>query len=312
MVNTKLPLDALLRRRLVFVSGKGGVGKTTVSLALGLIAAQRGKKTLIAEINSEEQIAHLLEHSPIGYEETELVAGLKGLWGINIEPKRSFEEYVLLQIKFRQLYKAVFQNKYVRHFIDATPGLADLMCIGKIYSLVDAYDLVIVDAPATGHGIALLEISSIVANAVRVGPLRTEADKIDQLLHDPVRTQVVLVTLPEEMPVTEAVEMNQSLQERLKVPMGPVFLNQFHTDSFTASEKKELQKLTQKPSRPGLSKIVELQLTRSELSREYLQRLKEEIPDRPILTVPFIFSPHFGLSELETMAGVMENQGERP
>ncbi len=308
-METKFSLDALLRRRLLFVSGKGGVGKTTTSLALGLAAAQRGKKVVIAEVNSEEQIAHLLEHPPIGYKETELVAGLKGLWGINIDPKKSFEEYVLLQIRFRKLYKVVFENKYVRHFIEATPGLADLMSIGKIYALTNDYDLVIVDAPATGHGIALLEIASIVSNAVRVGPLRTEADRIDQLLRDPEQTQILLVTLPEEMPVTEALEMNEGLKNRLGLPLSVVFLNQFYEDHFTPAEKKELGKIVAKKN--GLARILEIQLTRSELSKIYRERLRSEMPGRPVVPIPFLFTPHFGLSELQTVAGLLEARGRR-
>ena len=141
-------LDRLLNHKLVVVSGKGGVGKTTVSLALGLLAAERGKRTLIAEINSEEQIAHLLERAPANYHESGI---LPNLWSMNIQTKKAFEEYVLARLKFRSLYKAVFENKLVRYFIDATPGLSDLMCIGKVYELVKSYDLVIVDAPATGH-----------------------------------------------------------------------------------------------------------------------------------------------------------------
>ncbi len=302
-------LNHLLERRLLIISGKGGVGKTTLSLALGFLAAERGKKTIIAEVNSEEQIAHLLERPPIGYSEREL---LPNLWGMNIEPHQSFQEYVLLQIKFRSLYKAVFENKYVRHFIDATPGLADLMCIGKVYDLTRRYDLVILDAPATGHGIALLEIPSIVSSAVRVGPLKTDADKIESLLHDPEATQALLVTLPEEMPVSEALEMNQALTEKLRLPLGPVFLNQHQEVALTASEKKELRLyLNGKEGRSSAARfcrMIRLLLSRNAHSEEYLLKLREEIPERPVLPLPFVFSPHFGLSEIQTLAGTLEKR----
>lgn len=311
-MDTAFRLERLLGRRLLIVSGKGGVGKTTVSLALGLLAAQRGKKVLVVEVNSEEQVSHLLQRPPIGYHETELVAGLKGLWGINIDPRKCFEEYVLVQIKFRKLYKTIFENRYVRNFIDATPGLADLMCIGKIYDLAADYDLVIVDAPATGHGIALLEISSIVSRAVRVGPLRTQSEKIDLLLHDAAKTQIVLVTLPEEMPVTEAVEMSRSLEGRLQLPLGPVFLNQFHSGSFTGPEKKELRRWSssKREERSGLKKMTRLILAQTERSKEYEERLHEEVPNRPLVLLPFIFSPQFGLNEIQMMADAIEDRGE--
>ncbi len=296
-------LESLLEYKLLFVSGKGGVGKTTVSLALGLLAAQAGKKTLIAEINSEEQVAHLLGRPPIDYHEVEL---LPGLWGINILPKKSFEEYILLQIKFQSLYNAVFENRFVRHFLDATPGLADLMCIGKVYELVKDYDLVIVDAPATGHGVALLEIPSIVAKAVRVGPLHTEAVKIDLLLHEKSKTQVVIVTLPEEMPVAETIELNQKLK-KLELALGPVFLNQVQSRTFTRAERSLLMELKKRdaPENP-LWKILDLQMTRAQLSEEYTERLEEGIKDRPIIPVPFIYSSQFELVEVQSVAAAIE------
>ncbi len=300
----------LLDHRLLIVSGKGGVGKTTISLALGLIAAKQGKKVLIAEVNSEEQVAHLLRHPPIGYQETELLPTLwPSLWGINIDPKKAFEEYVLLQIKFRGLYRAVFENRFVRRLIDATPGLADLMLIGKIYDLIDHYDLVIVDSPATGHGMALLEIPSIVSRAVRVGPLQTEAEKIDLLLHDPAKTKIVLVTLPEEMPVAETVEMKRNLENRLKLSLGPVLLNQIQTHPFQKEELREIKKFRRdRESEDPISLILEFQIGRAELSREYASRLSEEINDLPILSVPFIYSSQFGLTEIQMIAGEIEKQ----
>lgn len=300
-------LESLFDHRLLIVSGKGGVGKTTLSLALALIAVEKGKKVLIAELNSEEQVAQILERPPVGYRETEL---LPGLWGINIEPKKAFEEYVLKQIKFKTLYKAIFENRYIRHFIEATPGLADLMSIGKVYSLVNDYDLVIVDAPATGHGIALLEIPSIVADATRIGPLRTESERINILLHDKEKTKVVIVTLPEEMPVTEAIEMHQTLTEKLKLSVGPIFLNQFQTEDFTPSEEKELKsyfKESDDQNPPMLAQILQLLLIGAERSQKYKKMLQDEMNESPVISIPFIYSPRFGLSELQTIAEALEN-----
>lgn len=294
-------LDALLNRKLLVVSGKGGVGKTTVSLALALLAAQRGKKVIVAEIHSEEQVAHVLDHPPLGHKETEL---LPNIWGLNILPNRAFEEYVLLQIKFRGLYKAVFGNRLVQNFIEATPGLSDMVSIGKVYALTNAYDLVVVDAPATGHSLALLEIPSIVSQATLMGPLKTDADKIDRLLHDASLTQVVLVTLPEEMPVTETIEMNLSLERRLHLPLGPFFLNQVEDVAFTPAEKKRLEAA---PDTPAL-KILKLLMARAGLSAEYAARLDREVRPRPVVRLPFVYSPNFGLSEIKTIASAIEER----
>lgn len=302
-------LESLLVRRLLIVSGKGGVGKTTVAIALALLAVQRGKRVILAEINSEEQVARLLERPPVGYNPTEL---LPGLWGVNILPKKSFEEYVLLQIRFQSLYKAVFENRFVRRFIEGTPGLSDLMCIGKVYALVKDYDLVIVDAPATGHGIALLSIPSIVANAVRIGPLKSEAEKIDLLLHDPEKTQVVLVTLPEEMPVAETLDLIRDLEEKLGLPLGPLFLNGVQDSPFTAGERKKL--LEYRKEKIGADPFwtrIELEMSRAELTEEYSARLKESAPDRTILQIPFLYSPRFGLAEVQTIAQKIEKAIEK-
>lgn len=303
---TEFSLDSLLAHRLLVVSGKGGTGKTTVSLALGLLASARGKRVLIAEIHSEEQISHILECPPLGHKETSL---LPGLWGINILPQKSFEEYVLLQIKFRSLYRAVFENRMVRYFIEATPGLADLMSIGKVYALADSYDLVIVDAPATGHGMALLEIPGVVSRAVRLGPLKTESDKIERLLHDPEKTETVLVTLPEEMPVMEALETGRRLKDKMNLSLGPVFLNQFQKSLFKDREKAELESFKKRrgPEDP-LWRKIELQMEQACRSQDYLNRLSEELKGHPLISLPFIYSHHFGLTEIEALAGEIEKR----
>ena len=194
----------LAAKKLILVSGKGGVGKTTLSAALALALSRQGRKVLLAEIHSQGQIATLLDQRNIGYEPQELAPNL---YGMNVIPMQAFEEYVLLQLKFRSVYSAVFDNKFVRFFIEGAPGLADLMSIGKIYSLTDAYDTIVVDTPATGHGMSLLQVPTVVAEAVRVGPLKTHSSKIETLLRDPQQTALINVTLPEEMPVTETLEL---------------------------------------------------------------------------------------------------------
>lgn len=302
----RIDLHELFSKKLILVSGKGGVGKTTVSLALALLAAERGKKTLLAEINAEGQVAHLLERKPIGYPEEKI---LPGLWGINIVPRKSFEEYVLLQIKFKTIYRAVFENKFVRYFLEATPGLGDLMCIGKVYATTDSFDLVIVDAPATGHGISLLQIASTVAKAVKIGPLKTHSQKIDELLHDPARTQVVQVTLPEEMPVTESLEM-QAWLKQARIPSGLFFLNQFRNNPLTPEEADEFEGLKNKLS-PAPLKAMALEQTRAELSSSYYKLLQKELSDVTILKIPFLYTPEFKLSEVQQVADLLANTLER-
>ncbi len=296
----KFNLSKLFAKKLIIVSGKGGVGKTTVSLALALLAAEQGKKTLLAEINSEGQVSQLLNED-IGYPEREV---LPHLWAINISPKLSFEEYVLMQIKFKGLYKAVFENKFVRYFIEAIPGLGDLMSIGKIYASVNNYDLIVVDAPATGHGVSLLQVPSIVASAVKVGPLKTHSDGIDRLLHDENKTQIVLVTLPEEMPVTEALEMSAQLQ-KMALPLELLLLNQFRTSPLTTDEAEEFGSL---PVGSPQGKAMSLELARADLSELYLNQLKNALPEVPLVKIPFLYTPEFKLAEVQVVADALAKE----
>ncbi len=297
-------IENLLSSKLLIVTGKGGVGKTTTSLALGLLAAASGRRTLITEIHSEESVANLLHRPPIGYRETEI---LPRLWAMNIQPRDAFREYVLTQIRLKQLYNLVFENRLVRHFIDAAPGLSELMCIGKVYDLTKGYDLVIMDAPATGHSMALLEIPFIVSRAIRVGPLRSESAKIISLLSDPRQTAVALVTLPEEMPVTEALEMDEQLEERIGIRPRALFLNQVHRFPFSETERSEVVSFQKKQ---GVTDPVALSLDllqhQCAASEEYAARLKQS-RFKEYFEIPFIYSKTFGLAEVERIADGLEN-----
>lgn len=286
---------SLLSKKLIFVSGKGGVGKTTVSLALALLAAESGRKVLLAEIHSEEQVAHLLRCPPIGYQEVEL---LPRLWGLNIRPHEAFREYVIKQIRLKSLYQAIFENRLVRNFIDGTPGLPDLMSIGKIYSLLDSYDQIIVDAPSSGHSIALLQIPAIVASAVRFGPLWTHAQRINEILHDREKTAIAGVALPEEMPVTEAIEMGTWLEKKLDLDLGPLFLNQVVESPFKKNEWEMIKDLL-----PG---AISHHWVRSRLSREYTSSLQENFSEEKVIPIPFLYSRQFGLTEVERISEEIE------
>lgn len=284
-------------RPLTLVSGKGGVGKTTVSLALALQAARRRKKVLIVEVNSEEQVARLLGRPPIGYQE---IALLPSLTAINIQPHKSFEEYVVSQLHSRLLYRAVFENRLVKNFVRGTPGLAELMTIGKICSLRERYDQIIVDAPSTGHCLALLQIAGIVASAVRVGPLGHHSAAIDALLKDSTQTGLLLVTLPEELPVTETLEMKEKLDSFPHL-IEAIVLNQFVTSPLTAPERTEFQK--NRPRDSDLtSQGMRLLLGRADRSRHYLKQLSSHRDGVSLWEIPFLFSASFGLEEVETVA----------
>lgn len=225
-------LSSLLDRRLIFVSGKGGVGKTTVSLVLATMAAQLKKKVLIVEMNSSGRIPLYFDAESAGHDEIPLAPYLTT---INILPKKCFEEYVLERVRFRALYETIFNNKYVTNFLGATPGLSEILMLGKIAQLEkktkgrlsqeSCYDLVIVDAPATGHGLSILEVPKVLESVVKIGPLHAHAVEILALLGKAQKTAFVLVTLAEEMPVAESREYIQALREKTNLHFGPIFIN---------------------------------------------------------------------------------------
>jgi anion-transporting ArsA/GET3 family ATPase len=282
-------LRSLLKKNLWIVTGKGGVGKTTMSAALGMLSAQSGLKTLLVETHGLTHLADLLEVGIAGYEPCQVQ---KNLYLIQITPEQAFEEYVLQQIKFKVVYNTVFNNRYVRHFIDAAPGLNELLTIGKIWSLVEKdsaprtkkpFDLVIVDAPATGHGLSLLTVAQVVVDAVRVGPLKNKAEEILHLLQDPQKTLTWLVTLPEEMPVNEAVEMAEKLENEAGVSLGPLLMNSVWPELLT---EDSLTKLLRSKIDPTMFQAYE---TRLDQSRFYVDKIKTQLNKLQCLELPLIY-----------------------
>ena len=195
-------MPELLDKRLVFVTGKGGVGKTTVAVALGLRAAEEGKRTIVCEVSSQENTSRIFDHTEVGFHEVEME---ENLWSISIDPDESMREYVLLQLKVRAMRDMLFRSRIFNYLAAATPGLKELVTIGKIWELAQPdrkvksgrkYDLVIVDAPATGHGIGFLQTPRTFAAIARVGPIHSQALQLDRLITDQDHTGTAIVSLP--------------------------------------------------------------------------------------------------------------------
>ena len=171
------PLD----KKFLFVVGKGGVGKTTVSAALALAAVKAGKRVLVAQCNAKDRMGRLLSVDPIGPQIRQVAPGLDA---VNMEPQAALEEYGLMVLKVRALYKLVFENRFVSAFLRGTPGLEAWAMLGKAQHHAleqvhgqDRYDLVIVDAPATGHGLDLLRVPKVIVHVAPPGLLRREAER---------------------------------------------------------------------------------------------------------------------------------------
>lgn len=225
------------RHRILFVTGKGGVGKSTVTAAIGLQAAKAGLRTVICEPAGATRMPELFGVESNGYDVTRLADNLHA---IAITPEQAMEDYVVQQIKVRRLYRMVFRNRVMGPFVDGVPGLHDAVQLGKVFDLEressngrKAWDLVLVDAPATGHGLTLLMAARTMMDLTRAGPMYEGNRLVDDRIADPDVTGIVLVALPEEMPVAETIDLYQRLGAR-REQVQLCVLNQVHARPFPA------------------------------------------------------------------------------
>lgn len=216
-------------QHLHLVTGKGGVGKTTVATAMALALSRKDKRVLLAEINGSGRVPNLLGIAPVGYAMREIY---DNLWLTDISSQEALKEYVLLIIRIEALYKAVFENRLVNSFLRLLPALGELTMLGKLwYELQQtkngrpAFDAIVVDLPATGHARALCQAPHAVAQSIGAGPMKDNAVKLDAMLKDQQLTRLHVVTTPEEMPITEAQELLQ-LATQLPMATGPLIINQ--------------------------------------------------------------------------------------
>lgn len=306
--------NGLLDKRLVVVTGKGGVGKSTVSAALALCARAAGKRVLCCEVAARERIAPLLGHEPSG----PVIAQLEDdLYSINIEAQEAMREYALMKLKFETIYNAVFENRLVRAFLRLIPSLAETVLLGKVWFEVEAidagsprWDLVILDAPATGHGMSFLGVPQALLDTVPPGALRDDAQKMYETLTDPKKTSLQLVTLPEDMPVNETIELHTQLREVLNIPLGTLFLNGVVPRRFEPEEVERLEELRRKPSsvltvEQGAATAGIYHANRAALSEQYARKLAVEIPDMPLVKLPRMYEPGWGREQVETLSAVI-------
>lgn len=303
----------ILDKRLVFVTGKGGVGKTTVAAALGLVAARAGKRTIVCEVAQQERMSSVFRREGVGYSETQLETDL---YAMSIDPQESMDEYLRSQVK-SPMYTLVFDNRFFQYFAAATPGMRELVTIGKIWELAQferrnpqasPYDLVIVDAPSTGHGLAFLGTPRTFRDTARVGPISRQAGKIDAFISDSSTTGVVAVALPEEMPVNETVDFEHDLREEMGIDLDAVVVNAMLPERFDSDEAERIEQAAASNGSPGVEAALKAALfehRRSRIQRAELERLTGQLRRKPI-TLPFLFEPELDLRSLELLSIELE------
>lgn len=237
-------------RRFLFVTGKGGTGKTTVTTALSLALAARGRRVLIAVTEPKERIAPLLGVPPLGPDIREV---LPSIFAVKISPEAAMREYGEMVLGSRTVARTVFDNKYTRGFFAAVPGLHAWAMLGKAWfhsTETDAsgrsrFDIVLFDAPATGHGLEMLRVPKVIVETVPPGILRRDAERAWVQFQDPAQSGVLIVSLPEDMPAVESIELGRMVQDELRLPISAVVVNQVVPQLFDERERTELLRVAQ-------------------------------------------------------------------
>jgi anion-transporting ArsA/GET3 family ATPase len=303
-----------LEHRLLFVTGKGGVGKSTVATALGLLAARRGLRTIVAELASQSRVQHAFEHGgkPEPFQEVELAPGL---FAISIDPQHAMEEY--LRVKAGPLGSALGSSRLFGVFAMATPGMRELLSMGKIWELAQLrrrtrgaapYDLVIVDAPATGHGVGLLRTPRTFAEIALVGPIAATANVIAETIADRAFTGVIAVCTAEEMPVNETLELNRELTDD-GLGLDVVVVNAVYPARFDRDEAAQLAAAAdgaENAAGRGALRAALSEHARALTHTAQIDRLQREL-EGPVACLPHLFCEQLGRGELEELADALQS-----
>jgi anion-transporting ArsA/GET3 family ATPase len=281
------------------------VGKSTVAAALGLAAARRGHRTIIAEVARRDDVSRVLGGT--GVHEDELAPGLHH---ISIDPEDALDEYLADQLPSRALADVLLSSKGFGYLAAATPGLRELLTVGKVWELAQEdrrtpgarpYDLVILDAPATGHGVAILAAPRTFADAALMGRIARQGRTIDAMLSDPAQTGVVAVARAEEMPVNETLALQDALPATVGVEIDLVVANGLLPDRFSAAEVRTLEAAA--PSPPVRAALVAH--ARARAQRAQLARLRRAAR-APVLTLPFVSAAMLDAARIEPLVRALE------
>ena len=313
---TKVPL---LDRRLVFVTGKGGVGKTTVAAAMALAAAQLGKRTLVGEVDAKGNLADFFEVAPTTFTPREIH---QNLYAMSMHTEESLKEYLRLQLKIPLVARIGPLARTFDFVAQAAPGVKEVLIIGKFLWEVRErhYDLVVVDGAATGHAVAQLAAPEVLRELVKVGMIRDQTGWMLDILGDPAQTGAAIVASPEEMPVNETIELADRITHETNVDLAAVIVNRVLPELFGRGEEEVFDRVREPLHAEALAVAVggpvqsvldaaELAVTLRRTRAGHLARLREGlVPDTELLYVPELFTRQHGVRATQLVADALKQE----
>lgn len=292
--------NPLLQRELIFVTGKGGVGKTTVAAGLGMALAATGRRTIVCEVGAQRRLPALfgrgsgdpLSHGRAHAEELSLAPGL---WATSIDPNSALREWLATQLPSKSLVELLSRSNLFQYFTAAAPGARELVTVTKVWELAQArrwekkaqaYDVVVVDLPASGHGVGLLRTARTFADVARVGPIASQAGRVRDAIEDPSRSAFVAVSLPGELPVTETLELETRVGHELRRPVDAIVVNALLTRRWGAADLTDLEAAG--AAVPAQARrAARSETARTKAQQAQLARLRREAA-APVVTLPFV------------------------
>jgi len=303
----------LLDLRLVFVTGKGGTGKTTVAAGLAQLAAEHGKRVLVCEVDAKGDVTSLFEANPTDFTPREIAPGI---WSMSMDTEASLREYLKLHLRIPVVGRIGPLAKAFDFVATAAPGVREILTVGKLcYEVRERhYDIVVVDAPASGHIIGQLAAPQAINDLVKVGLIRSQTDWMLDILSDQAQTGLVAVCTPEEMPVNETLELATRVREETTVRLSAVVVNRVLPELFAGREEAVFEQLREPETEALLSEraggnvapvleAARLAVTLRRTRSAHLQRLQAGLPQGlPVLLLPYLFSRNFGVRTTRQVA----------